>query len=75
MTATVSRFEPRMAPCGHQRAGERFVSEDLQGLVTEELRYDCGCAGSKEDFHDGSVHLMTVHHNGRVLTDEELRGE
>ena len=51
------------------------MTEDEQGLVTEDLRYDCGCAGSKEEFHDGSVHLMTVHHNGKVLMDQELRGE
>ena len=75
MTTAVSRFESRMAPCGHARPGERFVTEDEQGLVTEDLRYDCGCAGSKEEFHDGSVHLMTVHHNGKVLMDQELRGE
>lgn len=75
MTTTVNRFEPKLAPCGHLSAGEQFVAEDQHGLVTEDLRYDCGCAGSKEEFHDGSVHLMTVHHKGRVLTDQELRGE
>ena len=75
MTRTVTRFEPRVAPCGKLQPGERFVSEDQQGLVTEDLRYDCGCTGAKEEFHDGSVHLMSVHHNGKVLTDQELRGE
>ena len=75
MTATVSRFEPRVAPCGHVSAGEQFVTEDLQGLVTEDLRYDCGCRSAKEEFHDGSVHQLTMHHNGKVLVDEEFRGE
>jgi hypothetical protein len=75
MTTTVSRFEPRLAPCGHLCAGEEVASEDLHGLVTEDLRYDCGCRGSKEEFHDGSVHMMVTHHSGRVLMDEELRGE
>jgi hypothetical protein len=75
MTTTVSRFEAKVAPCGHLHAGEQVAGGDLQGLVTEELRYDCGCRRAREEFHDGSVHLMVTHHNGRVLMDEELRGE
>ena len=43
MTTAVSRFEPTIAPCGHPRPGERIVTEDQQGLVTEDLRYACGC--------------------------------
>ena len=51
------------------------MTEDLQGLVTEEVSYTCGCRSTKEEFHDGSVHLLVVHHRGKVLVDEELRGE
>ena len=68
-------FEPRLAPCGHTHGGEQFLSEDQQGLICEEQRYSCGCSSSREEFHDGSVHRMVVHHSGRVLTDEEWRGE
>jgi hypothetical protein len=75
MTATVSRFEARLAPCGTSRDGEAFVTEDHQGLVTEELQFSCGCRIAKEEFHDGSVHRLVVNHHGKVLTDEELRGE
>ena len=75
MTATSTRFQDRRAPCGHQADGERNLSQDLQGLITEEMIYDCGCRTAREEFHDGSVHRMTVHHNGRVLVDEEIRGE
>ena len=75
MTATASRFEGKLAPCGHQSHGDRFVTEDLQGLVTEELRFACGCTSAKEEFHDGSVHRLVVDHHGKVLVDEELRGE
>jgi hypothetical protein len=52
-----------------------MVTEDLQGLVTEDLSYSCGCQSHREEFHDGSVHRTVVHHRGRVLVDEELRGE
>ena len=75
MTTTISRFEARLAPCGRSHGGERCYSEDLQGLATEDLRFTCGCCTAKEEFHDGSVHLRVVDHRGRVLVDQELRGE
>jgi hypothetical protein len=75
MTATISRFDVRVAPCGRRYGGERHHSEDQQGLVTEEVHFSCGCRITKEEFHDGSVHRMVVQHGGRVLVDEELRGE
>lgn len=75
MTAVASRFEARLAPCGRECAGEEYRTEDLHGLTTDEIRFACGCRTSKEEFHDGSVHRMVVRHDGRVLTDEELRGE
>ena len=37
--------------------------------------YSCGCLTTKEEYHDGSVHFMVVNHHGKVLLDEELRGE
>ena len=75
MTSTSTPFEVRIAPCGRSFGGERSVTEDQQGLVTEELVYTCGCQSTREEFHDGSVHHMVVDHRGRVLVDEELRGE
>jgi hypothetical protein len=75
VTSTISRFTAAPAPCGQSREGERFVTEDQQGLVTEEFRFDCGCHTSREEFHDGSVHRMVVNHRHKVLVDEEFRGE
>lgn len=75
MTATISRFDVQRAPCGDMRDGERYLAEDLQGLITEETEYSCGCHSFREEFHDGSVHRQLVHHKGTVLVDEELRGE
>jgi len=51
------------------------MTEDHEGLITEDLRYSCGCRTTREEFHDGSCHRMVVHHSGKVLTDEEWRGE
>ena len=45
------------------------------GLTTEEVSYECGCRSSREEFHDGSVHHMVVNHRGKVLVEEEFRGE
>jgi len=50
MTATITTFESRVAPCGKQHPGEQFVSEDMHGLVTEDLRFDCGCQSHREEF-------------------------
>lgn len=75
MTSTASRFEARTAPCGRVQDGEEHVTEDLQGLATRDLRFACGCQTHREEFHDGSVHSLVVDHRGRVLVDEELRGE
>ena len=55
--------------------GERTTTEDQQGLITEDVTYSCGCQSHREEFHDGSFHRQIVDHRGRVLVDEELRGE
>jgi hypothetical protein len=75
VTSTITRFERRPAPCGREVAGEQCETEDQQGLLTRDVVYECGCQTHHEEFHDGSVHNQTVHHRGRVLLDEELRGE
>lgn len=75
MTSTTTRFEARTAPCGKPQDGEELVTEDQQGLATRDLRFACGCRTHREEFHDGSVHSLVVNHRGRVLVDEELRGE
>ncbi len=76
MTATITRFAPKVAPCGKEHDGELCVTEDdEQGLVTEDMTFSCGCRSTREEFHEGSCHRMTVDHHGKVLVDEELRGE
>jgi hypothetical protein len=74
VSSTIIRFEDSLAPCGKRKGGERQVTEDQQGLIAEQTTYGCGCRSSKEEFHDGSVHMMVVHHKGKVLIDQELRG-
>jgi hypothetical protein len=68
-------FDATLAPCRALHDGERTTTEDLQGLYTEDLTYSCGCQSHREEFHDGSVHRLIVTHRGKVLVDEEFRGE
>lgn len=75
MTSTTTHFGATAAPCGQLRDGDRFMTEDHFGLVTEESVFSCGCRSSREEFHDGSVHRMVTDHRHHVLVDEELRGE
>ena len=76
MTTTVSRFETGLAPCGKKRDGESVMTEDQQGLITEDVPLLLRVPDApSEEFHDGSVHRMVVDHHGKVLVDEELRGE
>ena len=74
MTTTTTRLDATLAPCGQRTTGERIVTEDQHGLITEHTSYDCGCRSSKEEYHDGSVHFMLVHHKGKVLVDQLLSG-
>ena len=75
MNASVTRFSATLAPCGRAHDGERTVTEDRQGLVTEDVAFTCGCQSHRVEFHDGSVHHLVVNHHGKVLLDEVLRGE
>jgi len=75
VTSTTDRFESRKAPCGRECDGEELETEDGQGLITRDVRFSCGCQTHHEEFHDGSVHNQVVDHHGKVLVDEELRGE
>jgi hypothetical protein len=75
VTTTVTRFDSVLAPCKRSHDGERTTTEDLQGLITEDVVFSCGCQSHREEYHDGSVHRQVVDHRGRVLVDEELRGE
>ncbi len=69
MTATITHFTDRRAPCGTIGKGEAQLEEDHQGLVSEEVRYACGCVTYRDEYHDGSVEHRAVRHDHRVLAD------
>ena len=53
----------------------RYSDRDDDGLVVEHLHFACGCQNFRDEFHDGSCTRKVVHHNGKVLVEDELRGE
>jgi hypothetical protein len=73
--ATRAGFTGETAPCGSVVDGTRYQDGDDEGMRVVHLRYGCGCQDFLDDFHDGSTHRRVTHHSGRVLLDEELRGE
>jgi hypothetical protein len=75
MTATSTRFTAERAPCGRTGSGTHHESWDGQGLLTDEYVYECGCRSTRQEYHDGSVERRVVRHDGKVLVDEEHRGE
>lgn len=73
--ATRTSFTGETAPCGRLTDGVRYSDHDDEGLRVEHLHFVCGCQNLRDDFHDGSTRRRLIHHNGKVLVDEELRGE
>lgn len=73
--ATRTSFVGETAPCGRVMDGTLYLDGDDDGMLAEHRHYACGCENMRDVFHDGSCHTRLVHHNGKVLVDEELRGE
>ncbi|MGO4616082.1 hypothetical protein AB4305_17525 [Nocardia sp. 2YAB30] len=70
MLSTTEQFSRERAPCGKLRRGARHREDDEAGLVIDDLLYDCGCRRIRHEFHDGSVRIRIVRHDGKVLRDE-----
>ncbi|MEV6336934.1 hypothetical protein AB0M12_19690 [Nocardia vinacea] len=70
MLCITEEFSTERAPCGKLRGGARHREDDEAGLVIDDLHYDCGCCKIRHEYHDGSVRIETVRHDGKVLMDE-----
>ena len=68
-------FANLTAPCGHSVGGHHYEDHDDEVVVTRETIFECGCRSIQHEYHDGSVSLRVVHHNGRVLADEMQSAE
>jgi len=70
MLIATTRFTSERAPCGKLCDGARHREDDDAGLIIDDRRYDCGCRRIRHEFHDGSVRIGAVRHDGKVLLDE-----
>ena len=75
MPITTSRFTDEKAPCGQVLDGERLQDRDDECSLSDEMFYDCGCRSIRHEYHDGSVSVNVVRHDGTVLEDELIYGQ
>lgn len=40
------------------------------GLAYDDLKFSCGCREIRHFYHDGSMRVRTIRHDGKVLKDE-----
>lgn len=70
MVGTRTHFTKERAPCGRVVDGDRHVEDDTEGLAFDDMTYACGCRHIRHAYHDGSIRIRTVRHDGKVLADE-----
>jgi len=70
MTGILTHFSQERAPCGRLVDGDRSKDDDTEGLKFDDVHWACGCRTIRHEFHDGSVRLRTIRHDGKVLMDE-----
>jgi len=69
MVGTRTRFTREQAPCGRIVDGEHYRDDDEEGLVIRDEYYGCGCRKIFHEYHDGSIQMTAMHHNGTVVRE------
>lgn len=70
MVATTTHLPKQKAPCGHMVDGDHHIERDDEGLAYDDLKFSCGCREIRHFYHDGSMRVRTIRHDGKVLKDE-----
>lgn len=70
MLTSTDHFTEEKAPCGKLQDGYRHQENDDEGLSFDDRRYSCGCRRIKHIYHDGSLRMRVIRHDGKVLSDE-----
>jgi len=70
MVGARTHLAAEAAPCGRVVEGDRARDGDADGLVIESVTYACGCRRTHHEFHDGSMRIRIVRHDGKILADE-----
>ncbi|KAB2352325.1 hypothetical protein [Actinomadura rudentiformis] len=69
MVGTKTHFTSEKAPCGRTVDGEHYVDRDEEGLVIRDEFFACGCRLIRHEYHDGSVDVRTVRHDGKRVSE------
>jgi len=67
MVGTTAHFTREQAPCGRIVDGEHYRDDDQEGLVIRDEYYACGCRRIRHEYHDGSIQMTAIRHNGTVV--------
>ena len=70
MVGTRIHFVAEQAPCGKVVAGDHYQEEDDHGQVIRDQYYECGCRRIRHEYHDGSIEVRAVRHDGRPVKGE-----
>ena len=70
MVGVKTHFMAERAPCGKTVPGDHYEDRDDYGLVVRWERYDCGCRRVYSEYHDGSVELDVIRHDGKPYEPE-----
>ena len=70
MSVTTTQSPKQKAPCGRRAHSNRHVEGDDEGFSYDDFKFSCGCREIRHIYHDGSVRIRTIRHNGKVLRDE-----
>jgi hypothetical protein len=73
MVGTRTRFSGEQAPCGKTVDGDHYRDNDDDGLLIRDEFFTCGCRITRHEYHDGSVHIRAIRHDGKVVADEFTR--
>ncbi|HXT93640.1 MAG TPA: hypothetical protein VN714_30790 [Trebonia sp.] len=65
MVGTKTHFTADQAPCGKKVPGEHYEEKDNYGLVLRGEYYECGCHRFYTEYHDGSVEVDVIRHDGK----------
>ena len=69
ITQTV-HFTAELAPCGKMHDGTRHEENDDEGLLRDDQKFSCGCRTIRHVYHDGTVRIRSIRHDGKVLRNE-----
>ncbi|GAA4067916.1 hypothetical protein [Nonomuraea soli] len=75
MTGTKTPFAPETAPCGKKSGGERLLDDDGYGLLIRDQFFECGCRRIRHEYHDGSIHIAAIRHDGKRVKDSHSEAD